>query len=659
MEITLWGVRGSVSIPGKKNVYYGANTSCVEARLSDGTPLIFDAGSGIAALGQTLPDTGVCHVFLTHGHLDHVQGLPFFPPLRQKGWHVHLYLPPWLRNLPGQIFNGIFASAGFDGLGATITTHELQEGKTIPFPGGAGVTPLRANHPGGGLCLRFFEGGVTCLYSGDHEIGEGNTEDMLRGVSMAIVDASFAGNDYRPGWGHSTWQDWVTRAKRAGVETLILSHHAPYRTDEELDALQQLLTDAHAGAFKAYVGKEGMRWSSRCGLLTDLWPSTWTRDVLEELSRYKEESVLLDRILYKAREVSGAEAGTIYLIEGNELVFAYAQNDALADPSSPNLTPYQDQRLPLSTRSLAGYVAISGEPLDIADAYAIPDNVPYRFDASFDRRMGYRTVSLLVIPLKNHLGVLLGVLQLINRRAPGTQAVEPFNETMHTHLDTLIREASHYLTISKEVQERIRSLAFLSVLRDPKETGPHTERVGALAAELYHLYALQNETESPEKIRHYKGLIRLAAKLHDIGKIGIPDGILKAPRNLEPHEYAEMKQHTVYGGDVFKDDHNEISRMANVIALHHHQWWDGNGYPAIDGSTLAGTDIPLCARITAIADAYDAIVSKRCYKDERPSEEAYAKLMEKKGTQFDPELLDIFLSMKETVAVIYKRFAES
>ena len=138
------------------------------------------------------------------------------------------------------------------------------------------------------------------------------------------------------------------------------------------------------------------------------------------------------------------------------------------------------------------------------------------------------------------------------------------------------------------------------------------------------------------------------ASMHDVGKILVPDSILKKPGKLTPEEYETMKVHAASGGDVvikvlsgITDE--EYLKFVSDIATYHHEWWDGTGYP----KKLKGEEIPLCARIMAIADVYDALISKRCYKDAMPIDEAIKIIKEESGTHFDPLLVDVFLEYVE------------
>ena len=147
-----------------------------------------------------------------------------------------------------------------------------------------------------------------------------------------------------------------------------------------------------------------------------------------------------------------------------------------------------------------------------------------------------------------------------------------------------------------------------------------------------------------------------AAPMHDIGKIATPDYILQKPGKLTDEEYAVMKQHAATGGDIIMEtfanlDHPEYLRIAYEMARFHHEKWNGKGYP--DG--LKGTEIPLHARVMAIADVFDAISSKRCYRDPMPLEKCFAIIQDGAGTDFDPDLVELFMNARDKVVAYYSQ----
>ena len=192
------------------------------------------------------------------------------------------------------------------------------------------------------------------------------------------------------------------------------------------------------------------------------------------------------------------------------------------------------------------------------------------------------------------------------------------------------------LRLSRE--EMVERLVRAIERHDPS-TGLHVIRIGAIASCLAGRLGLD-----PERAE----LLRVAAPMHDVGKIGTPEAILRKPGLLTPEERAEMQRHAMIGHEILADSESELLRIAATIALTHHEWFDGGGYP----QGLAGTEIPIEGRITAVADVFDALLSDRCYRPGLTLKEAVEVMRRGRGTQFDPRILDIALDhVDEMIAV--------
>ena len=179
--------------------------------------------------------------------------------------------------------------------------------------------------------------------------------------------------------------------------------------------------------------------------------------------------------------------------------------------------------------------------------------------------------------------------------------------------------------------EMLERLAVTAELRDDS-TGEHSYRVGKLSSLLAAEYGCDDGTCF---------MVELAARLHDIGKIGVPDAILLKPDKLNDAERSVMRSHTTVGAELLSKSNIPHMQMAEEIARHHHEWWDGSGYPG----NLSGTGIPIASRITALADVFDALTHKRPYKDAWPLERALDEIASLQGRQFDPQLTGIFLEL--------------
>jgi putative two-component system response regulator len=201
-------------------------------------------------------------------------------------------------------------------------------------------------------------------------------------------------------------------------------------------------------------------------------------------------------------------------------------------------------------------------------------------------------------------------------------------------LEAKVRERTRELEAAQiEIIER---LALAAEFRDD-ETGRHTERVGQMAA----LLARQLGLPDPQV-----SLIRRAAPLHDVGKIGVPDAVLLKLGKLTPEEFEKVKQHTRIGAKILSGSRFGVLRLAEEIAFSHHERWDGDGYVGIPAD-----QIPLAGRIVAVADVFDALTQKRPYKAAWPIAEAIAEIERQRARQFDPEVVDAFLRVIEQQAV--------
>ncbi len=209
-------------------------------------------------------------------------------------------------------------------------------------------------------------------------------------------------------------------------------------------------------------------------------------------------------------------------------------------------------------------------------------------------------------------------------------------------LDLLAQSNSRLRQAQEEI---IRRLSIASEVRD-EETGAHILRMSAYSTVLADEVGLE-----PERVE----LIRVASPLHDVGKIGVPDSILKKPGKHTPEEFELMKQHTTFGYRTLRDTGFPLLDIAGIIAWTHHERWDGSGYPR----GLAGDAIPIEGRIVAIADVYDALTTKRVYKPAFTVEHSCNILREGKGKHFDPVLLDCFFRRFDEVREIHRRFPDA
>lgn len=389
-------------------------------------------------------------------------------------------------------------------------------------------------------------------------------------------------------------------------------------------------------------------------------------EVTEKLNHIKDIDSLLDSILYEARQFTNADAGSIFLVEGNKLKFSYVQNDTLAARDmTNNKYIYSIFEIPIDDRSIAGYVALTSKPLIIKDAYHIDDNVSYSFNKFFDQISSYRTKSILAVPLVTSKQNVIGVMQIINAKTKSGR-IRPFTEKDKIYVNFFANNASVAIEKAKMTREIILRMIKMAELRDPKETGNHVNRVASYSIEIYEKWA-KNKNIDYKEIKKVKDNLRIAAMLHDVGKVAISDTILKKPSKLDYNEYEIMKKHTIYGARLFNGD-SEWDNMAADVALSHHEKWDGTGYPGVIDNIYddnykvirgkKGEEISIYGRIVALADVYDALISKRVYKEPWSTGDVINYIKQQSGKHFDPEVVEAFLSIYDIIDAIRNRYPD-
>lgn len=353
----------------------------------------------------------------------------------------------------------------------------------------------------------------------------------------------------------------------------------------------------------------------------------------------------LDMILREARKLVSAEAGSLYLLDGDKhLSFLAVQNDRLGTSEVSRVL--LDQRL--GHNSVAGFAAQTGLVLNIPNTYKLPKGAPYRVNREFDVRTGYHVESILAVPIQvggSPAGQCVGVIELFNR-IDDNGMVTSFPDSGSTGLQAMAAMAGMTIVnirlqeeLSQAQLETIICLSSAAEHRDD-DTAEHVRRVSNTSGLLARLAGLDDESVD---------LLQMAAPLHDIGKIGIPDSILRKPGPLTPEERSEMETHTRIGQHILSKSDSKLIQLAREIAMTHHERWDGLGYP----NKLAGEDIPISGRIVCIADVFDALLSKRCYKPAYSIDETVDVVRGACGKHFDPTLSQMLLDNLDQVLKPY------
>ncbi|QGR00210.1 HD domain-containing protein [Paenibacillus psychroresistens] len=305
-------------------------------------------------------------------------------------------------------------------------------------------------------------------------------------------------------------------------------------------------------------------------------------------------------------------------------------------------------RIPL-TAGLVGHSISSGEPIFIDDAY---QNVEFKEvlengALAVDKRTGYHSKAMMVVPFRNNDGDIIGAYQAVNKL---TEA-ENFTDKDLKYLTLAASYAGKSLEsvqLHHEIEETQREIIFtmgeIGESRS-KETGNHVKRV----AEYSYLIAKGLGMDQDEC-----DLIKMASPMHDIGKVAIPDSVLKKPGKLDEEEFKVMQSHTTIGFGLLKNSSRKILKTAAILAHEHHEKWNGKGYP----QGLKGEDIHIYGRITAIADVFDALGSERVYKAAWELDRILNLFKEERGHHFDPQIVDVFMEQLPKILKVRDNYTD-
>ena len=248
---------------------------------------------------------------------------------------------------------------------------------------------------------------------------------------------------------------------------------------------------------------------------------------------------------------------------------------------------------------------------------------------------GYYWVRAIIKPILDNSGNIEGY-NSIREDITNSKLIEKLNNELNDykeHLEEKVQEATkEILELNEEIEDTQKEVVFtMGAIGESrsKETGNHVKRV----AEYSKIFALHYGLDKKDA-----ELLKQASPMHDIGKVAIPDSILKKPTKLTQNEFNTMKEHCITGYEMLKNSNRPLLQTASIVSLEHHEKWDGSGYP----KGLIGEEIHIYGRITAIADVFDALGSHRCYKKAWSDEEIFKLFKKERGKHFDPKLVDIF-----------------
>jgi HD-GYP domain-containing protein (c-di-GMP phosphodiesterase class II)/ribonuclease BN (tRNA processing enzyme) len=271
-----------------------------------------------------------------------------------------------------------------------------------------------------------------------------------------------------------------------------------------------------------------------------------------------------------------------------------------------------------------------------------------RFNAEIDKKTGYRTKSMMVIPMYDKDDEIIGAFQVINHQ--GEKGVFDKRDMERLMLaSTYAAETLVSAKLTEEIEDTQREVVFtMGAIGESrsKETGNHVKRVAEYSKILALAYGLDEEEAE---------MLRQASPMHDIGKIAIPDAILKKPGRFDAQEREIMETHAELGYNMTKNSERPLLKAASIVAYEHHEKWDGSGYPR----GTSGEDIHIYGRITAIADVFDALGSDRVYKKAWDDERIFNLFHEERAKHFDPKLIDLFFENLDLILKVRDKFKDT
>jgi HD-GYP domain-containing protein (c-di-GMP phosphodiesterase class II) len=404
----------------------------------------------------------------------------------------------------------------------------------------------------------------------------------------------------------------------------------PNRSSKSIRAAKQPVPSKKAQALDRIQGLE----REIAGVLLAMQEKVQQLESMSEFSALLnsalDTSIVREKALEATCKLLRCETASLFLVDRNkaELYWETALGEIGKELQ-------RTVRLPINNRSIAGYVAMTGESAVVNDI----ENDPRHFKAATKKAGAFVTRNMVCVPLRIR-GETIGVLQALNKVSSISDARTPIKSQalFHDEDRKLLEALSHQVSIAVENSRLYENLkkSFFETVEAMAEaiekkdhyTGGHTKRVVH-----YSLCISKYLNLTAEELER----VRLGALLHDVGKIGIEDKILKKQSPLDDDEWTIMQKHPGLGFDIM----SRVESLKDVIGgMHfHHERWDGKGYPR----GLKGEQIPRIARIIAVADAYDAMVSTRPYRKGMDPKIAYDEIVKNRGTQFEPEVVDAFI----------------
>jgi len=350
---------------------------------------------------------------------------------------------------------------------------------------------------------------------------------------------------------------------------------------------------------------------------------------IAKIASIHEPDRLLIEVAKMGRDIVNADRCSVWILdsEKDSLWTKVAQGvDALRIPAKSGIV---------------GEVIAKAEPMIINEVYANP-----HFNKSVDEKTGYKTETMMVIPIYNSKEEVVGAIQVINKKSKGGFTTEDLRHLMLA--STYVAESVESSLLLEEIDATQRELVYIMGVTGEsrsKETGNHVKRVAEYSRLLAELSGLSEEECN---------ILKDASPMHDLGKIAIPDAVLNKPGRFNEEERLIMDTHAELGYNILKGSERTLLKAAAIVAYEHHEKWNGKGYP----NQLSGEEIHIYGRITALADVFDALGSDRVYKKAWDDERIFTLFKEERGEHFDPMLIDLFFANQEQFLAIREAFKD-
>ncbi len=566
-QIVFYGTRGSSPVMDEAFSCYGGETSCYVVTLDD-TAIMVDCGTGVKKATEFLETQTELHLLITHTHLDHIGGI-FELANRFKGGKIHIYgrtsQGKTIAQQLGQLMGPPLWPVSIDEVHETVFHDIPEDGFSI---GPVQITTMVSNHPGECTLYRLSGSEHSVVIGTDFNHCDGYDEKLVRfakDCSLLVYDGGMTTQEYsiHGDWGHSTPEMGEQIGRKAGAGQIAISHHGVQETDNQLNEEEHILRAKNDRLFYAFDGlnhKIGAEIPGFCAIGQDIAADDRLKnliDICTELTTQRDKNKLFEYIVRAAMSITKADGGTFYTTSMQGLEFramiTKSQGIFKGGTGEPiNLPPVH-----LELSNVCAAAAITHHMINIPDVY---DSTKYDFSGPrrYDQMTGYRTKSVMVVPMEGVNGEVVGVLQLINSTNDNGQVV-PFDEGDENMVQAIASQAGISLT-NLTYAKQISSLLYGFVqgistgidARTPYNAN-HTRNMVAYCAAFLDYekaslgpYAM-TETEAEE--------LKMSIWLHDMGKLTTPLEVMNKPNRL---------------GEVLLERVNErFARRALILDLEH------------------------------------------------------------------------------------------